>query len=450
MPTRMEIANSDFVAKLASYAGAKVIEPIEIHAAKNDTREKAVQCATAYFMMGWHWDEIASVLEDSGFLEHDVEQALVQAKKDVKAKLKEGPFSVLHNGQLVSLTTGGYGVLTDKRGDFISVLVSGEPVNIIAKQIDFEKTASLTQAFVIRSEAAEIMRRYAQTDEELGKSTTYRIKPDPQDTSGKGYNWPTGVPHQDPDTGEEIVVEDLDQLQQQVEHSLTVAVRGMMDLAREIEQENKVIEAETAELQEQLVAVRQSKAEHEAELSRLVEEVLNNVEQVYDVQQEEYTYVMNFLNRLVILHQHVAEPKERTELQYVSEYKKFYEGMLTWADAQPARIREKVLTAMEQVKAEVIQRPKPVWKRIFEVIWPTKEHRKMSQDMLSGVWKSIKTWVSNAFAAVQKYFDSWNNDIKPDLEEQIAQADAFIAQEEALDQVSQAQVAVAAVLKRCK
>lgn len=449
MPTRMEIANSDFVTKLASYADTKVIEPIEIHAAKNDTREKAVQCAAAYFMMGWHWDEIASVLEDSGFPEHDVEHALKQAKKEVDAKLNEGPFSVLRHGQLISLTTGGHGTLTDKRGDFVSVLIDGQLVNVIAKQIDFEKTASLAQAFALRCEAAEILRRQAQTDEEFGKSTTFRVKPDPQDTSGKGYNWPVGVPHQDPETGEEIVVEDLDQLQQQLGHSLTVAVRDIMDLSREIEQENKVIEAETAELQQQLAAVRQSKAEHEAEISRLIEGVLNNVEQVYDVQQEQYTYVMNFLNRIVILHQHVSEPKERTELQYVSEYKKFYEGMLTWADTQPARIREKVLTAMEQVKAEVVQRPKPVWKRIFEVIWPTKEHRKSSQD-LAGVWDSIKTWVSNAFAAVQKYFDSWNNDIKPDLEEQIAQADAFIAQEEALDQAAMTQTAVASVLKRYK
>ena len=109
-----------------------------------------------------------------------------------------------------------------------------------------------------------------------------------------------------------------------------------------------------------------------------------------------------------------------------------------------------MLAAIEEVKQNVIEQPRPIWKRLFEVIWPTREHRRTSQDALTELWNTAKSWASKAFAAVQKYFDSWNNELKPELEEQIAQVDEFLAQEETLTQAAQAQQAVASILKKYK
>jgi hypothetical protein len=448
MRTRMEVANSDFVAKLASYADKKAVEPMVITSAKNESKEKAIACATSYWMMGWHWDEIASVLEDSGFPEKDIDDAVRIAKEGVDAKLKEGPFSVLQFGQLVRLKSGDFGKLIDRRGDFVSLDVVKEQFSFIASQIDFERTAALTQAFALRAEAQQVLCKIA---DDLAKAPIdFRVKPDPEETSGKGYNWPKGVPQEDEATGEPLVVEDLLYLQQELDHSMVVAAQEMLELSRSIEQANTEIKEATQELNEQLSVVRQQKSEQETKLYKLVEEFLNTVEQTNDVTQQQYTYVMNFLNRIVILHQRLEEPLPRTDLKYIQEYKDFYQGMITWADSQPARIKEKMLTAMEEVKAEVITQPRSVWKRVFEIIWPTKEHRKTSQDMLAQIWDSVKGWVSKSFSAVQKYFDSWENDIKPDIEEQTAQVDEFIAQKDKLDQGEQAQGAVASLLKRYK
>ena len=120
MRTRMEVANSDFIKRLAACASRKVVEPSVIVAENREMTDQAKQRAIAYYMLGFHRDEIESVLEDSGFPDVDIEAAMGNLERYAEETAKDGPFSTLQPGQLVKLNKAGtLGVLLDRRPDFI-------------------------------------------------------------------------------------------------------------------------------------------------------------------------------------------------------------------------------------------------------------------------------------------------------------------------------------------
>lgn len=132
---------------------------------KADTKDEAKQSAVTYWMMGWTWDEIETVLEDCEYPAAAIKYALAEAKEYAKTILNEGPFAVMQAGQGVRLVSGEIGVVADRHADHVTVHLDGTGrVKVTASQIDVSATQKLTQSFALRSKAASLIRKLSDGD----------------------------------------------------------------------------------------------------------------------------------------------------------------------------------------------------------------------------------------------------------------------------------------------
>jgi len=147
-----------FVQNLASNAYARKDNHIIIAQATVDLKDEATQSAQAYWMMGWTWDEIESVLEDSEYPKNVITYAVKETKEYAKKILNEGPFSVLKTGQSVKLINGSVGTLEEKCADSIAVAIRGiGTVHVNASQLNLVDTEKLREAYYLRIKAAHML-----------------------------------------------------------------------------------------------------------------------------------------------------------------------------------------------------------------------------------------------------------------------------------------------------
>jgi len=121
-----------------------------------EMKDEAKQSAVSYWMMGWTWDEIETVLEDAEYTKEAISFAMKEAQKYAKKVLNDGPFAGTAMGQGIKLINGSIGTVTDIRADYVEVLFSDDNLRaqIDAKQIDKQATAKLNKAFSLRKAAA--------------------------------------------------------------------------------------------------------------------------------------------------------------------------------------------------------------------------------------------------------------------------------------------------------
>jgi len=125
---------------------------------ESDTKDEAKQSAISYWMMGWTWDEIETILEDSEYNKAVVSYAMKEAKEYAKKVLNDGPFAVLTSGQGIRLINGEVGALEEKHADHVTVALPGQGrVKIMANQIDTAATNKLSKAFELRKESATMI-----------------------------------------------------------------------------------------------------------------------------------------------------------------------------------------------------------------------------------------------------------------------------------------------------
>jgi hypothetical protein len=163
MKTTNKMDGDIFARKLAN----EVRKPNNIIIASDatDIKDEATQAAEAYWMMGWTWDEIESVLEDSEYPKNVINHALKETKEYAKKVLNEGPFRILNVGQTVKLINGSIGVLEEKFADTISVNIKDiGNVQVKADQLNLVATDQLREAFILRKKAANMLYKLS-TDE---------------------------------------------------------------------------------------------------------------------------------------------------------------------------------------------------------------------------------------------------------------------------------------------
>jgi len=123
-----------------------------------DLKDEAKQSAQAYWMMGWTWDEIESVLDDSEYPKNVVTYAMKETKEYARKILNEGPFAVLNSGQSVKLANGSVGILEEKYADYITLDIKDVGnVNVAADQLDIVATERLREAHAFRVKSADMM-----------------------------------------------------------------------------------------------------------------------------------------------------------------------------------------------------------------------------------------------------------------------------------------------------
>ncbi len=124
-----------------------------------DVKDEAMQSAISYWMMGWSWDEIETVLEDSEYTPAVISYAIKETKAYARKILNEGPFAMMTAGQGVKLSSGEIGTLEDVHSDHL-VVQMGEDIGVArigAAHVDIEATNKLGQAFEMRIKAEQLL-----------------------------------------------------------------------------------------------------------------------------------------------------------------------------------------------------------------------------------------------------------------------------------------------------
>lgn len=147
-----------FARKLALEASAQNENHIILAQDTVDLKNEAAQSAQSYWMMGWTWDEIESILEDSEYPKNVITYAIKETKEYARKILNEGPFKVLNVGQSVKLINGSIGILEEKFADSIAVNIKGMgKVQIKANQLDLTATEKLREAYYLHMKAANML-----------------------------------------------------------------------------------------------------------------------------------------------------------------------------------------------------------------------------------------------------------------------------------------------------
>jgi len=135
--------------------------------AEADTKDAAKQSAIAYWTMGWNWDEIETVLEDSEYPKSAISYALTEAKNYAREILNSGPFSTVRSGNLVCLKNGYVGEFQKSDGDGMHVRITGAvgvtghapsmEVVVSADDLDMDKSNKLAAAYELEKRAINLI-----------------------------------------------------------------------------------------------------------------------------------------------------------------------------------------------------------------------------------------------------------------------------------------------------
>ena len=158
MKSTNKIDGDAFARGLAQQASAPRDNHVIIAQETISLKDEATQSAQAYWMMGWTWDEIESVLEDSEYPSNVITHAIKETKEYAAKILNEGPFAVLKMGQEVKLINGSIGVLVEKYPEHVTIDLKGiGNVNIAEDQLDIVATEQLRDAHFLRMKAVNML-----------------------------------------------------------------------------------------------------------------------------------------------------------------------------------------------------------------------------------------------------------------------------------------------------
>jgi hypothetical protein len=363
-------------------------------------------------MMGWTWEEIDSILEDSGFSAQAIATAIKNAQKYAYECLKDGPFKNLEAGQLVKLKSGYVGKLINKSAEHVSVLQNKDKVEVTSDKIDFDISANiLRKAHVLREGAKKIMRE-AQADtymtesgEELqipGAPTKGpMISPDPEDKWEKPYlkeRTPPGWAEQVPETGN---VEEVTKLA----HAALEDLDALMLEKQQWEEEKKELVAKSKEIQE----VINQMEKQESEIAKNIFAIISAEDKALD--DLDVKVFAKYKEKLLGLERKLkaeeVAPTFEQELDAVYQFlqlnhpeivQNIKDAIEFWMQ-QHTFIKEQILSKLHYFKA-----PK----------------KKRSQG-----WSKIKTWLSDAWNKTKQFFNSLMNETLPMVDEGIALMDAL-------------------------
>jgi RNAse (barnase) inhibitor barstar len=123
---------------------------------------EAFNKANDYWMLGWDWEEIGAVLADSGYTEPIIANAVRLSQEHARKVLKNGPFSQIHEGQRVKLTSGMIGTVVSVNPETLTIQDADGTYRVGKDLLDELATQNLRDAANLR-EAAKIVLKKAQT-----------------------------------------------------------------------------------------------------------------------------------------------------------------------------------------------------------------------------------------------------------------------------------------------
>lgn len=383
-------------------------KPIRIVAQEQNTAlDEATESAKAYWMMGWTWEEIDSILEDSGFSAKAIASAIKAAQKYAYECLKDGPFKNLKEGQLVQLKNGFVGKLVNKYAEHISVKGKEDKIEVDSANINFETSAKLQKAHALRESAKKIMRKAQEKIDVPGEGeypTELKKEPDIRELAPR-----TTVTPQMEIPKEKGITEALPEKWLDVPEA-TVTIQGYAD---DLSMYQEMINEIEAERKKAYAAYKEKFLGPKKEVEREQQEVGQKLAAIMETQRQAMNVLETvFINRTGNLL--VGFVSELSEHKQPAGFVDKYNALVKFLQENFPEAAQKSLDMIERWDEE----NKAVWQELTTEVFVSKPSEKFIKGkQAQGWWSKMKDWVSNLWDSVKQKVNDFYTNTVPNIEE---------------------------------
>lgn len=379
------------------------------------SKEKALDQAKTYWLLGFTWEEIEAILEDSEeFTEKDINSAVTGAQEYAHEQLKDGPFRSIKQGQLVKLTNGEIGFARDARVDHMDVeLLNGNVLKVSSDHIDTVAVKLLTEARNLREAATQMVREAEDPKdlEALGPDPTLELLPKPEEK----FEYRTTPQMQTPG-GWKDYAPDFTSTEQASE-----AMQDISEMLMAIKQQKDELNKQVKEIREKLIKERNK------EISQLKKEEMEYARELAAIMGKENeaaeeieTVLFRRFEDTLIGFRKIIEPEQLVP-GMVDKYNKLIEIL---QEKVPFYFENIMKTLEEWDKANTFIKENV----LTEVALIKPKKTVMSQKTAQGVLSKLKGWLSKFWAWFTESADSITEQTLPQIESIADEMEEFIGE----------------------
>lgn len=389
--------------------------------------EEATEHAKAYWLMGWTWEEIEAVLEDMGVPDKAISSAIKKTQEYAYECLKDGPFNIFKDGQIIALKNGSHGELEGIYPKHLTIVMhDGSVVKVGKDMIDMEKSTKLVDAFSLRETAKKLYKEaddlaLAPVNDEKSIDTPMKeefhlkMTPKMQTPREWGERLPETFVDVQESTGEVEEIAKTILLLREQKAQADEDLAAARALSKEMNEQVKKLKGEEAELGKELAGILGS----EAQASNEMQDIL-----------------FRRFDGLLIGYQQIIEQREIPP------------GLVDKHEALVAILEEQVPAAFGE-----IMRALETWeatnKAIEETLKTEVTLSKPPKKMLGqNFWKKFKDWVSNMWQKIKGVNSSLYENAFPVLEEANIALEDFINSMEQYKYATKIKTALGTYLKK--
>lgn len=390
-------------------------KPIRIIAQEQNTAlDEATESAKAYWMMGWTWEEIETILEDSGFSPKAIDSAIKNAQKYAYECLKDGPFKTLKEGQLVKLKNGFVGKLINKYAEHISVKGKEDKIEVASDKIDFETSAKLQKAHALRESAKKIMKEAQEKLDVPGEYPT-ELKKEPDIRELAPTTTVTPTMQAPPKTKEYLPEKWLDVPEATVtikEYADTLAT--LREMLNELEEEK---EKTYAVYKEKFLDPKREVEKEMKGIGQKLAAVMETQRQAMGVLE---TVFINRTGELLVGFISELSAEKPLAAGFVDQYN----ALIAYLEQKFPEVAKDALNMVEQWRKDNDSTYRELTTKVFVSKPPIKmvEHKQAQ-----GWWSKMKDWVSNLWDSVKQTVNNFYSTTVPEIEEMNAALEDFLS-----------------------
>lgn len=411
-------------------------QPLRIKAQKYEedkisTVDDATDHAKAYWMLGWTWEEIEAILEDMGFSESIASKAVNKAKEYAFECLKDGPFSIFKEGQLVLLKNGLTGVLTHIRSKQASLACEdGSMLIIPASSINVEASQKLTEAYRLRQTAKKI---FKEADDPIALPGEYPQELEPKQE--EKFELRVTPTLQTPKTWGPYLPEtfvDIPEAGSTIQNWVNT-IMALREEASKVEEDVK----EASKLLQDYKAQHGKLETEQQEVAKMVGSVLGAESQALG---ELYTPVFKRFNDLLVGYRQVIESGKPKPPKLTDEYNE----MQRLLQEKAPEIFEDIMNTLEEWKeANTVIRETLVTEVGISQPRPSTFKKRKSQS----IWEKVKGWLGNAWSSVKSSVSNLFSKTIPEVEDLSNKLEALLSKTQSQVQAERVNAALKVYVK---
>jgi hypothetical protein len=384
--------------------------------------DEALDHAKTYWMLGWTWEEIESILEDMEFDAKTVGKAIEQSKVYAEEQLKDGPFSAVKIGQLIKLTNNQVGKVTEKRLECVAVtLADGTEIIADSRNIDFSTIDELKRAATLREVASKLM---LQADELTDPGEMGLQKPIQEEFK---IDFPAKAPPHVKELAPEKFID-----YPEARSAVQDIGRQLVTLEKQKSEAEKYLEEAKALYKEAQATVKKFEKEQQ-EIGKNLALILGSEEQALD--NLELTLFQRFDSLYLFFRRYIEKkeipPSVLDEYEVLQELlEKKFPNIYSHLMAEISKWRESAFQIKEILKTKI------------DIVTPTQ--KELASKQAQSMWGKFKNWISNLWASIFESTEKVNDEIIPEIEELNMAMEDFISKV----QSSESQQAIGSAIEK--